>query len=132
MIKKATPRNPLGYIKLYRFYVRQDKPEKALEALEEGYSQNPRSAPLLMGLVQEYVRQNKHQTAIALCEERIDKNSKDVISYLSVRIRSEQLEKLSGRGNRLSKSHRPSAHVAAAAPEHGGYLPGPGQEKGSH
>jgi tetratricopeptide (TPR) repeat protein len=84
LIKNATPHNPLGYIKLYRFYARQDKPEKALEALEEGYSKNSRSAPLLMGLVQEYVRQNKHQAAIALCEERIDINSKDVVSYFLI------------------------------------------------
>ena len=81
LIKDATPHNPLGYIKLYGFYVKQGKTDKALEALEEGYSQNPQSGPLLSGLVQEYVRQSKHQAAIALCEGRISKNSKDVVSY---------------------------------------------------
>ena len=81
LIKNAKPTNPLGYIKLYRFYLNQNEPGKALEALEQGYGKNQRSAPLLMELIQEYVRQNKHQDATALCEERIDKNNNDVVAY---------------------------------------------------
>ena len=80
-IKQATPENPLGYLKLYQFYLTQNQPDKALQTLQEGYNRNQRSAPLLMNLAKEYLRQNMHQKAIALCEEHLTQNPKDAVAY---------------------------------------------------
>jgi tetratricopeptide (TPR) repeat protein len=80
-LKRDIPENPLGYLKMSKFYAKQGQPDKALEALENGYRQNPRSAGLLTALIQEYVHQKKHNEAVALCKERIQKTPGDVFSY---------------------------------------------------
>jgi tetratricopeptide (TPR) repeat protein len=80
-IKLTTPTKPTDYIKLYRIHMKEKSPDKALEALEQGYRKHQQSVPLQIGLVREYVRQKKHTKAIALCEKRIDQNNQDVVAY---------------------------------------------------
>ncbi len=61
-----------------------DKPDQALEILEEGNKQNPQSATLLTGLIQMYIRLDRHKEAKTLCESRIESNPKNPSTYLSI------------------------------------------------
>jgi Flp pilus assembly protein TadD len=79
-ITQRAPQNPIGYLKLARFYRVQGMDKEALRELEEGYHRNQTSAPLLTELIQTYLRQNKHTAAVVVCKKRLDDNPRDVFA----------------------------------------------------
>ncbi|WP_448583637.1 tetratricopeptide repeat protein [Thermocrinis sp.] len=67
--KKEYPQDQEPYLVLHSVYILRGEPEKALEALEEGYKVRPDSKQIMAFLAEEYIKMNRLQDAKRVLEE---------------------------------------------------------------
>ncbi len=81
IIVNTPTNNAIGYLKLGRLYVRQNKMEEAISLMKKGCEFNPDCPYLFASLVELYTNTGQHDAAVRACEERIEATPGDAFLY---------------------------------------------------